>query len=301
MTTFRPMKGDPAVLEKLRFPLLGSPKLDGIRGVVLDRGAGPQLLSAKLLPIPNAHTYSRLSVPATLGFDGELVVGPARGQGVIQRTTSGLMRRDGAPDCTFWVFDKHDVDAPYETRLKQLEKAASLYVRNTLNVTVLPQKLITSADDLLSFEHRMVTEGFEGVMLRDPRGRYKHGRATVKEGLLLKLKRFEDAEAEVIGFEEEQENQNEATRDELGRTKRSSAKAGKVGKGVLGAFIVRDLKTAAEFTVGGFTAAQKKEFWATRDQLLKTIIKYKFFPVGVKDKPRHPTFLCFRSPADLTD
>lgn len=301
MSAFRPMKGDPAVLEKLRFPLFASPKLDGVRGVVLDRGEGPQLLSAKLLPIPNVHTYTRLSVREALGFDGELVVGAPHGKGVIQRTTSGIMSRAGMPDCTFWVFDKHDVAAPYETRLKHLEKAASLYVRNTLRVSVLPQKLIASLDDLLSFEDRLLAEGFEGVMLRDPRGRYKHGRATAKEGLLLKLKRFADAEATIIGFEEEQENQNEATRDELGRTKRSSAKAGKVGKGLLGAFVVRDLKSEAEFTVGGFTAAQKAEFWATRDALVGKTIKYKFFPVGVKDKPRHPTFLCFRASEDITE
>lgn len=112
---------------------------------------------------------------------------------------------------------------------------------------------------------------------------------------MLKLKRFEDSEAEVLGIEEEMHNANTAETNELGRTKRSTAKAGLVGKGTMGALIVRDVKTGVEFNIGsGFTAHDRTEAWKPGE-----LVKYKFFPVGVKDKPRHPVFLGRRSKLDV--
>lgn len=113
---------------------------------------------------------------------------------------------------------------------------------------------------------------------------------------MLKVKRFEDSEAEVLGTVEEMFNGNEAQRDELGRTKRSKAKAGLVGKGTMGALKVRDLKTKVEFEIGtGFTADDRARQWPTG-----LIVRYKFFAVGVKDKPRHPVYLGERDVKDMS-
>lgn len=133
-------------------------------------------------------------------------------------------------------------------------------------------------------------------MTRDPGSRYKYGRSTAKEQILLKVKRFEDSECVIIGVQEEMHNGNVAGRDELGRTKRSSSKDGKVGKGTMGALVVRDLKTSVEFNIGtGFTAAQRAEDWESR---IGSTIVYKFFPVGVVDRPRHPVY---KGPRDKND
>ena len=53
-------------------------------------------------------------------------------------------------------------------------------------------------EELIDYEQGAVEDGYEGVMLRDPSAPYKYGRSTVRKGYLLKLKRFEDSEAEVI-------------------------------------------------------------------------------------------------------
>jgi DNA ligase-1 len=93
-------------------------------------------------------------------------------------------------------------------------------------------------------------------------------------------------------------NGNEATTNELGRTKRSSHKGNKSGKGRMGALRVKDIHTGVEFELGtGFTDADKEWWWD--DSKLGLTVKYKFFPVGVKDKPRHPVYLGLRSPIDL--
>src|SRR5690606_1152285 len=121
---------------------------------------------------------------------------------------------------------------------------------------------------------------------RSIEGPYKQGRSTFKEGHLLKIKRFEDGEAEVVGVEEQMHNTNEATLDERGYTKRSTHKDGKVGAGVLGSLLVRDTKTGEEFGIGtGFTMEQRNNLWEGRQYLIGKIVHYRHFPVGRKDAP----------------
>jgi DNA ligase-1 len=56
--------------------------------------------------------------------------------------------------------------------------------------------------------------------------------------------------------------------------------------------------TGVEFEIGtGFTEADRRELWVAPP--IGNLVKYKYFAYGVKDKPRHPVFLGFRSPIDL--
>ena len=139
-------------------------------------------------------------------------------------------------------------------------------------------------------------------MIRRPDSRYKQGRATPRENSLLKVKRFRDAEAEIVGYEERMHNTNPGVRNALGRTQRSSAKAGLVGMDTLGAFVVRGLPgqpfAGERFTVGGgkgMDDAFRRSIWRQRDVILKakprTLLRYRFFDVGTKDAPRHTQFV----------
>ena len=140
--------------------------------------------------------------------------------------------------------------------------------------------------------------GYEGVMIRDPHGYYKNGRSTTNEGTLLKLKRFMDAEYEVVGFEERMHNGNEAIKDELGHTKRSSHAENKVGRGDLGALVLRH--GSVTFNCGsGFTDAEREDVWKNRDVYLGKFAKIKSFQIGVKDLPRFPTFVGWRALEDM--
>jgi DNA ligase-1 len=144
-----------------------------------------------------------------------------------------------------------------------------------------------------------LTRGYEGAMLRAPHGIYKFGRSTLKEGHLIKLKPFEDDEAEVIGFEEQCRNDNEATTNELGRTRRSSHKENRVPRGTLGALVLRH-STFGDFNLGtGFDSALRQEIWHNRTKYLGKLVKFRYQAIGMKDKPRIPSFLGFRHPADL--
>lgn len=296
---FKPMLAAEADLDNLMYPLLASPKLDGIRALVKDR----QLLSRKLKQIPNKKLHDLLARPLLDGFDGELICGSPWSKTVYRDTVSAVMSHDGdVSNVRFYVFDLHDAPYGYRERWHELMRLADKL--QAMPVDVLESALIEDRSQLVSYESAALEKGFEGLILRKPDAPYKYGRSTVNEGYLLKLKRFEDSEAEVIGVEEEMFNGNPAETNELGRTKRSTAAAGLIGKGTMGALLVRDLKTRVEFSIGtGFTAQDRVSWWAwfqkQGPRTPKPIVKYKFFPVGVKDKPRHPVYLGLRDKRDL--
>lgn len=292
-----PMLAAAADLKKIQYPVLGFPKIDGIRAVIHDK----RPLSRKLITLPNKFIQGFFSHDHFQGLDGELVVGAPNDPLCIKHTTSGVMSHEGEPDFTFFVFDKWDHNDGYTLRLSeahyQTQQIRSRRVRH------LAGTYIDREDDLLAYEAAQLDAGYEGIILRSPDGLYKHGRSTVREGGLLKLKRFLDSEALVLEVIEEQFNGNEAQKDNLGRTKRSSAKAGKVGKGRAGALRVRDIHHGWEFEIGtGLTDADKAEWWAWW-QLGSTrptrYVKYKFFPVGMQERPRHPVYLSWRHPIDV--
>jgi len=274
-------------VNKLQYPVYCTPKLDGIRCLKLDG----KVLSRKFKEIPNQYIKSLVSQLPD-GLDGELMTG-----GSFQETTSKVMSEEGHPEFKYYVFDyvKDSLDRPYRDRMEDL-KALSLpdFVVKVLPVT------INKVEDLLLYERECLASGYEGVMIRSGNGPYKLGRSTTKEGYLLKLKRFEDAEAIIIGFEEKMHNENEAEKDALGHTKRSQAKAGMIPAGTLGTLIVRDLKTNIEFGIGsGLSDSIRNLIWKNKEQFLNKIIKYKYQPTGIKEAPRFPVFLGFRSENDM--
>lgn len=277
----------------LKFPLIASPKIDGIRCLIING----QPKSRSLKPIPNAHVSATLTRREFDGFDGELLVGDGSS---FQDVTSGIMTRNGKPDFSFHVFDVFtDPTRPYEQRVNEyISRIASLAKRYPYLKPV-ETRFIRDAIELDDYLDSCLTRGYEGAMLRAPQGVYKFGRSTFKEGHLIKLKPFEDDEAEIIDFEEQHRNDNEATTNELGHTRRSSHKENLTPLGTLGALVLRH-KRFGDFNLGtGFDAALRKEIWDNRKNYLGKLVKFRYQSIGMKDKPRIPSFLGFRHPEDL--
>lgn len=292
--TFKPMLAAQAV-EHFKFPLLASPKLDGVRATVIDG----HLRSRSLKPFANRHVQQAFSQGRFDGLDGEFILGDPTAEGVYRETNAALSRIAGNPTVTFWVFDDWSHSGGFQGRFKKAEaRVSNLHGQIAVELLTVPHVEVADQDSLDQLEHMWTSLGYEGVMLRSLDGPYKFGRSTAKEGHLLKLKRYEDAEAIVLGVEEEMHNGNEATTNELGRTKRSSHQANKVGKGTMGALRVVGLNgdfKGVEFHIGtGFTAEDRSRLdWVGK------VVKFKYFPVGVKDKPRHPVYLGERMQEDI--
>ena len=301
MSNLRPMLAGkaPEDLERLRYPLLASAKLDGIRCLI----SNGQAVTRTLKPIPNHYIRSILSQPEFNGLDGEIIIGSASDPNCMQHTSSGVMSYDGEPDFAFYVFDKWNRTVDFETIQWSL---ASQYSAPFLIAH--PHVTIGNYKQLESFEEEVLEAGYEGLILRDPRGPYKFNRSTTREGWMLKLKRFDQNEAVIIGFEELFHNDNEPTLDERGYTKRATRQDFLSPGGMLGAFFCKMLHPETKqplegsaFSVGsGFTTAQRAQYWKNREDLFGRIITFKHFAKqGVLHAPRHPIFIGFRDERDL--
>jgi DNA ligase-1 len=289
MFNFKPMLAATLLEEhftSLKFPLIGSPKLDGIRAIMVDG----KLMSRSMKPIRNTHIQNTCT--AMNGCDGELIVGSANSTTCFLDTTSAVMRIKGEPQYTFCVFENYLDTRSFGAKVDELHLSCG-------NARTIEQRVLNSVDELISYEEQCLAAGYEGIMLRDPDSKYKFGRSTVKEGSLFKLKRFADAEGTVVGFVEQMKNTNEKEVNELGNSFRSSCKENLVPMNTLGALVL--YFNAKTIEVGtGFTKEQRQHIWDYRDRYKGFIAKYKYFPYGAYATPRFPVFLGFRDEDDTS-
>lgn len=294
----RPMLAAAYNGEILNFPLLATPKVDGVRALVINGN----LVSRSFKSIPNVAIRSLLEHLLPEGADGELSVNFD-----FQETISVVMSvHAGVPEnLRFYWFDwvqNSNLDVPYERRVSSTEKYAMVHEddhNSSLVIPLIPRQ-IHNLEELASYEAFVLGQGFEGVVLRVPGGKYKCGRSTMKEALMIKVKRYEDYEATVVGTEELMHNLNEKQKDNFGKTKRSSTKQGKLKSGTLGA-IVAITDEGYVFKIGtGYTSKQRSEFWTMRDELIGKLVKYRHATLGKSHSgvPKSTVFLGIRHKDD---
>jgi len=298
----RPMKPPPGCLPdselgKLRFPLYGSPKFDGLRMSV----QGGALLSSTLKPIPNPYAQQAFARSLFENFDGEGIVGDPTDGLAFGRSTSFFMGSEQPLEkVTWYIFDRITPEPFIKRRIEGLTEHntviwpyAFTHVRHTQ---------VNNLYEFLTFERECVNQGYEGAMFRNPDAYYKHGRATLKGQELIRRKPVEDGEALVIDCVEGEINLNPSLPNELGLLKKSSSKAGKIPSGTLGSYLVKGLTCfpGVVFNVSAFgTDAENKARWEVRHSLKGKILKFKYQRYGSKDAPRQPIGLGFRDRGDM--
>lgn len=294
---FSPMLASPAIMAELKFPLLGSPKLDGVRALHY-KGV---FASRSLKKFKNRYVNQLFDNHLLDGLDGELIIGSPTAPNSFIATNSVLGSFEGQVVPTFYVFDRIDLTKPYTTRLLDLiEQIACLPVALRDMIRVVPQILINNLEELNAYEEEQLGLGYEGVMVRSLDGPYKLGRSTASQGWLLKIKRFQDDEAVVLDIIQMFKNGNEATTNALGHTERSSHQENLIPLDMMGALRVRDLKTGVVFQIGtGFTHAQRKDWWDNRMDKLGLFVKYQHFAIGGYELPRFPSFKGERMVEDI--
>lgn len=290
----RPMLAATYKDELPEFPMLATPKVDGVRALIV----GGKLVSRSFKPIPNDKIRKTLEDLLPEGADGELSCGD------LYDTTSVVMTRHADVKVfTFYWFDwAYDLDAPYEARANALVNETFRMKKRLyypcVRISPLMPRTMNNILDLQCYESYVLNNGFEGLVVRKPNGRYKCGRSTLKEGLMIKIKRHEDYEAIVVGTEELMLNTNDSYADNFGNAKKSNAKKGLCKSGKLGA-IVAATDEGDVFRIGtGFTDAQRKNLWIDRQLLLGMIVKYRCTERGMKNLPRCPVFAGYRHTDD---
>lgn len=269
----KPMKGVPvhaADYDHLRFPLLGSPKFDGIRCLNHDF-LGPVTGGSDrrgFKPVVNRHVMQMVgSLPPCL--DGELI--PITDGDTFNEAQRRFMTKDGAPDFVYWVFDYFaEPDKPYRERL------ADLMLLDLPDwCRVVETVRLDNARQVREYASEQIISGFEGAMLRHPDEPYKQGRARIPNCGMLKVKDFQDAEGQVIDYREQKNNQGDTT-------------------GTLGALKIKADGFGVFWISSGIDNATRDAVWSAKGNFICRTITFKFQPSGSVRLPRFPVFKGFR-------
>ncbi|MFO0841102.1 MAG: DNA ligase [Gemmataceae bacterium] len=237
-----------------------SEKLDGVRAY----WDGQQFWSrlGNTFVAPDWFVEGLPAVP----LDGELWIG----RKAFQRTV-GIVRRHDRPkewgEVRFVAFDAPAHGGAFEVRLRYLDdllrRAGARFVQG------LEHKACRGIDHLRAELDRVEQLGGEGLMLRQPGSLYCAGRSAT----LLKVKRFLDAEAVVVGLEP-------------GKGKH---------KGKMGALSVK-LPDGTLFSLGtGFSDAER-----ANPPGLGAVVTFRYQELSDGGVPRFPSFVRVRADADIT-
>lgn len=269
----KPMLAAPFDGARARFPMIVTPKIDGIRVMIKD--GQPIMRSGAVVPNEHIRAWAKANAARLNGVDGEIVVGKPNAPRVFSATQSGVTTRAGKPQFTFHAFDRFDqASKPYAER----RVAAAKAVAGVPNARAVPAAKVLSQAQLERLEGRFVKSGFEGAIARDPSAPYKQGRSTAREGGMLKLKRFSDAEARITGAQE-------------------MVRGGRAA-GTLGALQAE--RAGVKFSIGtGFTEAERAALWAIKDKLPGQAVRFKHMESGAVTAPRQPVFAGLRSALDM--
>jgi DNA ligase-1 len=289
---------------KLKLPCLGLRKVDGVRMMHITGIATGRSLKTH----GNLYITAKYSDPRCAGFDGEVAFGDTiRSDSLCRDTTSVMSRIQGEPEVEWLLFDwlREDViHLPYVERHKRLTEYLSENQEwaFAMGISVIPYRVLNSLEEVEAYYEESLEWGFEGSILRSPDGEHKSGRATTKVGAYLRMKPQSDKEALVLRLVEAMENQNEAKVNELGRTERSSHKENKVGKGMVGMLVCKDLETGMEIDVGAgkLTHEERTHYWNNPGEMIGQCVKYRSMDSGIKDKPRFPRYICKRADSDMS-
>lgn len=264
------------------------PKWDGFRSILIDGVAQ----SRSFTPLANealqifARDYANDGIDGLEGLDGEMFSGHEYHAEAFRGATSGLRSQGGSGNILIAAYDF--ITRPsfaYVARRDHLRSAFGLDEERPLDIidpegryhvkiVLCPQKEVHSIEEIFEAEAEFVALGFEGGIYRRPSMPYKYNRSTAKGGELVKIKRGRQSyDAEVIGYEEAESNQNEAQTSALGYTKRSSHKENLVPAGRLGALRIRWVNgpyAGKEQKVGvfrGLTHGDLMALWEDRETL----------------------------------
>jgi DNA ligase-1 len=279
-------------IKTLKYPLLVSYKLDGIRCIFRNG----EMTSRALKQFPNVQLRKRFEgLTKVCNLKNIILDGELLSKSLTFNELSGLTRqldKELPDDLYFYCFDivhKEQFYIPFQIRILNLHELEAPYVK------IVEQRELFSTMEVELYYKEALNWGCDGLILRDPDGKYKFGRGTVKEGLIYKMKPFQTFDAKIIDVIQATEVREGAEKkiNELGRSVTSKKKDDRVLIEKASAFVVKYKGLDLKVTIA-MTDKEKEEVWRNRCQYIGVMIEYKGMLVGAKDLPRHPVFLRFR-------
>jgi DNA ligase-1 len=180
----------------IKFPCYVQRKFDGTRCVAVP---GSGLFSRNRKKYPHmGHILEEIKLlPASLILDGELFSKELTFQDIVGLVKRETLKPGDAEKQLKIELHVYDIisDAPYEDRKGRLEALFARFKFKYLKMVT--TEVCEKKEGLKTLHDKYVSEGFEGIMLRNKAGLYKVGQ---RSSDLQKYKEFEDQEYEITGF-----------------------------------------------------------------------------------------------------
>lgn len=293
-----------------KFPYLFSIKLDGCRTIFKDG----QMLTCSLKQVPNKQLQEQFeylkkySKDNNVILDGEIFSPFCTFQEII----SYFMTQDFEDKKSIKKFGEvleipfhlrfHCFDlikcpnADFKTRQADLE-SISIDLNQNQDFIYVQHTLVNNLEELEQMFYNALNEGHEGLMLRSTTGKYKYGRATMRENIIYKMKPFQTFDGPITGFVQSTEVNKtaEKKKNEMGYSVTSKKKGDRHTIEKCSAVFVDYEGQQLKVTLA-MTDKEKEQLWKNQDGYLNRWIEYKAMSVGMKENglPRHPVFIRFR-------
>jgi DNA ligase-1 len=245
--------------KSMSWPCFAQPKLDGFR-CLFNSSIGFWSRGGK--PFDQAVDLSHLKFDTQgVTYDGELILPESY---TFQQTCQAIKKQRA--ETSLLRFHIFDVVLPEETYVSRLSEINEVFrrVSNPAIVRV-ETKLLQSRDEVDALQADYLERGYEGLILRDPAGKYDVGN---RSPALQKYKLFDDGEFQIIGSKE-------------GR--------GKDAGTIIFVCGISTPKGLAEFEARPKgTHAERSLWWQQRDELVGRFLKVKYQGLTDEGKPRFP-------------
>ena len=175
-------------------------KIDPTKGYVK---GNIQIISFKANAMKQNASFDELqkfskNIPNVV-LDGELYI-----HGKPLSYISGIVRLQDLcekhEELQYYVYDIVDETKTFQERLKiltELDKCMSLSSIIPNRVVVVNHESVSGKDAIVQLHNQYISEGYEGLVIRDPNEKYKCG---ARDKRMLKVKMFQDDEFEITGM-----------------------------------------------------------------------------------------------------
>jgi hypothetical protein len=245
-------------INKLKYPALATPKVEGVRCLTLGDGVA---VDGDKHKIPNKMIYNTLKEYRMGGLDGGLTIPEATEEEIY----SAVMNPNAVENFKYLVFDLWNrLLVRYEDRVKALDFV--LAKPRPPMIEIIKPVVITASGGVLPFYKEAAKLGYDGIVVQDPDGAYAY--IDDESPTTYKLKLYQEGQGEIIAANESSKN-----------------------PGTLESFRLKDFEFKYEFNVKrGYTKDQRVSFWNLRKQYMGGQLFYKTH-AGLTIIPPHPSFV----------
>lgn len=207
---FRPMLATSFDMKKVKFPKYIQPKLDGVRCNACNIDGKIMLLSRTGKEIYNLHhirdEISKMNLSSNIVLDGEVGCFGENPELTFQQSVGLIKKKELAKKNPeeikieyhlYDIFDKSQPNLTFEERwnlLVSYAKESDCCVKLCCDSKL---KAVNNTDEIDEGLEKFLRMGFEGLMVRDPSGKYELDK---RSRGLSKYKKFVDSEFEIVGF-----------------------------------------------------------------------------------------------------